>query len=83
MFFRKLQKKVHIKEHSVQRVSHAALSVIQAQEERINQLEMALQVIVGWNTHSLELAANQGSNGVRDYYRYIAATAIENNEGTK
>ena len=81
MFFRELQKKVGVHERSLQRVSHAALELIKAKEQRIKELEAALQSIVEWDTHPIDLAVNQGSNGVRDFYRYKANEAIVGNKG--
>ena len=39
-------------------------------------LTQALQTIADWGAHSLELAVEQGSNGVRDFYRQIAMDAL-------
>lgn len=36
----------------------------------------ALERILAWDEHSLELAVNRGSNGVRDYYRTVAKEAL-------
>lgn len=83
MLFRELQKKVNVHEHSIQRVSHAALELIKAKEQRIKELEATLQNIVDWNSHPIDLAVNQGSNGVRDFYRYVANEAIVGNKGDK
>jgi len=46
-------------------------------EERIDRLESALICIVNWDTHNLQCAIDHGSNGVRNYYRNIARTALE------
>ena len=45
--------------------------------KQINLLEDALGSIANWDEHSDELAANQGFNGVRDFYRNRAIKALE------
>ena len=45
----------------------------------LNQVVMlrgALDRIEAWREHTLEFAVDHGSNGVRDYYRQIAHTAL-------
>jgi len=44
--------------------------------ERCSALESALVEIESWSSHTLELAIDQGSNGVRDFYRCIARDAL-------
>lgn len=46
-------------------------------EERIDRLESALVRITNWDTHNPQLAVDHGSNGVRNYYRNIARSALE------
>jgi len=41
------------------------------------ELLAALIRISNWNEHTAEFAADYGSNGVRDFYRGIARSAIE------
>ena len=40
------------------------------------ELRNALQQIADWNSHSLQLAVEHGSIGVRDFYRQIALDAL-------
>ena len=47
------------------------------------RLLAALKSIANWDSHSVKLAVNFGSNGVRDNYRSIARAAIAEAEGDK
>ena len=44
---------------------------------QVERLERALIRISNWNEHSMEVAIEHGSNGVRDHYRQIAWKALE------
>lgn len=71
--------------HSPAQMQAYAIAAIQAQDNSngvvVSQCvpdgyAQALQTIADWNAHSLELAVEQGSNGVRDFYRQIAIAAL-------
>lgn len=44
---------------------------------KVAELEAALSKIERWDQHDIDLAVNQGSNGVRDLYREIARKALK------
>ena len=41
----------------------------------------ALEEIAAWDSHTPELAVAKGSNGVRDFYRDIALSALAKSRG--
>ena len=52
--------------------------------EPVNKMLLeALKQIANWNTHTGTLAVDFGANGVRDFYRDIALSAIAAAEGEK
>lgn len=46
-------------------------------EAEVQRLREALARIESWSSHTSEFAIDYGSNGVRDYYRGIASTALK------
>lgn len=46
-------------------------------EAEVQRLRDALARIESWSSHTSEFAIDYGSNGVRDYYRGIASTALK------
>jgi len=46
-----------------------------ALQQRVIDLEAALERIAAWDEHDVSLSVDYGSNGVRDYYRRIARDA--------
>lgn len=44
--------------------------------EKVEAYQNALSQIEAWQSHTLELAVERGSNGVRDFYRQIAKEAL-------
>ncbi|MFG6441106.1 hypothetical protein [Roseateles sp. LKC17W] len=47
-----------------------------ALQQRVIDLEAALQRIATWDEHDVSMSVDYGSNGVRDYYRRVALDAI-------
>ena len=45
-------------------------------EKKMDILKIALLRVIDWNEHTAEFSMNQGSNGVRDYYRDVAVQAL-------
>lgn len=49
----------------------------QAKKEGMDAWREALEKIAEWSSHSVKLSVDYGSNGVRDFYRNIARTALD------
>lgn len=46
------------------------------QAQRADEMHHALARIEAWDSHTISLSADKGSNGVRDFYREIARAAL-------
>lgn len=47
-----------------------------ALQQRVIDLERALNRIAAWDEHDVSMSVDYGSNGVRDYYRRVAREAV-------
>ncbi len=52
----------------------------QQKDREMDIFKIALLRIVDWNEHTVEFAVDNGSNGVRDFYRDIAVRALKEYE---
>lgn len=62
---------------NINELSEAAVDCIDKLTDRVAELKAALSKIEEWDQHTIDLAVNQGSNGVRDLYRDVARKALK------